>query len=127
MRILDLYIGRTFLTYCLLIMLVLAVLLSLFELIAQLDDVGKGSYRLPDALLFVFLTLPKRILDLLPITTLLGEHMAGRADHGNRLWLLINAELWYRMMIHGGTRESLRAVMERVVVRLRREISASAA
>jgi len=84
MRKLDVYIGRTFLTYCLLIMLVLAVLLSLFELIAQLDDVGKGSYRLPDALLFVLLTLPKRILDLLPITTLLGGivAMGTMADHG---------------------------------------------
>lgn len=84
MRILDLYIGRTFLTYCLLIMLILAVLLSLFELITQLDDVGKGSYRLHNALFFVFLTLPKRILDLLPITTLLGGivAMGTLADHG---------------------------------------------
>ncbi|MBB5348697.1 LPS export ABC transporter permease LptG [Desulfoprunum benzoelyticum] len=84
MRILDLYIGRTFLTYCLLIMLVLAVLLSLFELIAQFDDVGQGSYRMADAFLFVFLTLPKRILDLLPITTLLGGIVAigTMADHG---------------------------------------------
>lgn len=84
MRILDVYIGRTFLTYCLLIMFVLAVLLSLFELIAQLDDVGKGSYRLPNALFFVLLTLPKRILDLLPITTLLGGivAMGTMADHG---------------------------------------------
>ena len=84
MRILDVYIGRTFLTYCLLIMLVLAVLLSLFELISQLDDVGKGSYRLPDALFFVLLTLPKRILDLLPVATLLGGIVAMgiMADHG---------------------------------------------
>lgn len=84
MRKLDVYIGRTFLTYCLLIMLILAVLLSLFELITQLDDVGKGSYQLPDALFFVLLTLPKRILDLLPITTLLGGIVAlgTMADHG---------------------------------------------
>ena len=84
MRILDVYIGRTFLTYCLLIMLILAVLLSLFELISQLDDVGKGSYRLHNALFFILLTLPKRILDLLPITTLLGGivAMGAMADHG---------------------------------------------
>ena len=31
-----------------------------------------------------------------------------RADHGNRLWLLINAEIWYRMMILGQSREDLR-------------------
>jgi hypothetical protein len=40
---------------------------------------------------------------------LLNAHLAGRADHGNRLWLLINAELWYRMMILGESREDLRS------------------
>lgn len=52
------------------------------------------------------------ILQRGPIDALLGAHLAGRADHGNRLWLLINAELWYRMMIQGGTRESLRAELD---------------
>jgi asparagine synthase (glutamine-hydrolysing) len=47
-----------------------------------------------------------------PIDSLLTAHLAGRADHGNRLWLLINAELWYRMQIQGATRESLRAHFE---------------
>jgi asparagine synthase (glutamine-hydrolysing) len=47
-----------------------------------------------------------------PIDELLREHLSGRADHGNRLWLLINAELWYRMMITGGNRESLRAELD---------------
>ncbi len=42
-----------------------------------------------------------------PIERLLAEHMAERRDHGNRLWLLINAELWYRMMILGASREAL--------------------
>ncbi len=48
------------------------------------------------------------ILERAPIDALLQAHLARRADHGNRLWLLINAELWYRMMIQGGSRESLR-------------------
>jgi asparagine synthase (glutamine-hydrolysing) len=43
-----------------------------------------------------------------PIAEMLGAHLAGRADHGNRLWLLINAELWYRMQVLGDSRESLR-------------------
>lgn len=43
------------------------------------------------------------------IQKLLTTHLAGRADHGQRLWLLINAEIWHRMMIRGTTRESLRA------------------
>jgi asparagine synthase (glutamine-hydrolysing) len=43
-----------------------------------------------------------------PIAALLAAHQAHRADHGNRLWLIINAELWYRLMILGQSREELR-------------------
>ena len=32
---------------------------------------------------------------------LLQEHLTGRSDHGNRLWLLLNSEVWYRMLIEG--------------------------
>jgi asparagine synthase (glutamine-hydrolysing) len=34
-----------------------------------------------------------------PIAKLLSAHLEGRKDHGNRLWLLLNAELWYRVFI----------------------------
>jgi asparagine synthase (glutamine-hydrolysing) len=43
------------------------------------------------------------------IEALLSEHLSQRADHGNRLWLLCNAEIWYRMGIQGWTREQLKA------------------
>jgi asparagine synthase (glutamine-hydrolysing) len=43
-----------------------------------------------------------------PIEALVQAHQSGSADHGNRLWLLINAEIWYRMMILGESREQLR-------------------
>ncbi len=33
------------------------------------------------------------------INQLLGEHQSGNSDHGNRLWLLVNSEAWYRMFI----------------------------
>jgi len=58
---------------------------------------------LPDSLLVNSGVIRRRTIDLL-----LQAHLSGRADHGNRLWLLINAELWYRMMIAGHDRESLR-------------------
>jgi asparagine synthase (glutamine-hydrolysing) len=47
------------------------------------------------------------ILRRAPIERLLEAHLAGHVDHGNRLWLLINSELWYRMMILGHSREGL--------------------
>ena len=41
------------------------------------------------------------------IDALLRQQAAGRADHGNRLWLLLNAEAWYRMHIQGQSREAM--------------------
>lgn len=49
-----------------------------------------------------------RILDGEAMTQLIDEHSAKRADHGNRLWLLINAEIWYRMAILGQSKEDMR-------------------
>lgn len=84
MRKIDFYIGRSFIKYFFIIIIILMVLFSLFELLSQLDDVGKGSYRLHNALVFILLTLPKRLLDLMPISTLLGGIIALglMADHG---------------------------------------------
>jgi asparagine synthase (glutamine-hydrolysing) len=48
------------------------------------------------------------VLARAPIQQLLQEHLSGRVDHGNRLWLLINSEIWYRMMILGQPKESFR-------------------
>ena len=49
------------------------------------------------------------ILDGAAMTRLIDEHLAKRADHGNRRWLLINAEVWYRMKILGQSKEDMRA------------------
>lgn len=48
------------------------------------------------------------VLARAPIQSLLQEHASGHTDHGNRLWLLINSEIWYRMMILGQPREEFR-------------------
>ena len=41
------------------------------------------------------------------IDQLLAEHQSGQFDHGNRLWLLLNSEVWYRMFIDGQSAEDL--------------------
>lgn len=46
------------------------------------------------------------------IDRLLDEHQTGRTDHGNRLWLLLNSEVWYRMLIEGGSVEELSSLIE---------------
>ncbi len=47
------------------------------------------------------------ILNGAAIKSLVTQHTSHRADHGNRLWLLINAELWYRMSIRGESKSDL--------------------
>jgi lipopolysaccharide export system permease protein len=50
----------------------LTALFSLLELVDQLHDVGKGRYRLIDALIYVLLTAPARLLQLMPASVLLA-------------------------------------------------------
>ena len=46
-------------------------------------------------------------LQAAPIERLLGEHLNRKRDHGNRLWLLCNAEMWYRMQIQGWSKAAI--------------------
>ena len=48
------------------------------------------------------------ILEEKAIRRLLSEHLAGKVDHGTRLWLLCNAEIWYRMYIEGEDRDAMK-------------------
>ena len=41
------------------------------------------------------------------INSLLQEHMSGSRDNGNRLWLLLNSEVWYRMFIKDQSKDNL--------------------
>ena len=87
MKTLDRHIGLSFLRSFLLIFTILVALFSLLELISQLDDVGKGNYQIKDVLIFIGLTLPRRMLELMPISTLLSSVVALGilADHGELL------------------------------------------
>jgi len=51
-------------------------------------------------------------LDGAAVCAMLKEHLEKKSDHGQRLWLLCNAEIWYRMHIEGLTREELKRVLE---------------
>lgn len=45
------------------------------------------------------------------IDFLLEEHLNNRMDHGNRLWLLCNAEVWYRMFIENQSRDNIKELL----------------
>ena len=68
----DRYIMQRFLFGIIPALLLLLALFSFLTLAEELEDVGKGDFAMPDALMVVFLTTPKRIVDLLPVTALLG-------------------------------------------------------
>lgn len=52
------------------------------------------------------------ILNQNRINLLLTEHNSGKVDHGNRLWLLVNSEAWYRMFIVGMGKDELTSLLK---------------
>jgi lipopolysaccharide export system permease protein len=76
MKIIERYIALHTLYGVLVVLSLFAILFSFMELLSQINDVGKGNYQLLDAFVFVAATLPKRIVDLLPICILLGSIIA---------------------------------------------------
>ncbi|HEX7955244.1 MAG TPA: LPS export ABC transporter permease LptG [Burkholderiales bacterium] len=54
----------------------LLLLFAFFDLIQELGDLGRGSYRLPLAALYVCLSLPGRAYEILPVAALIGTLFA---------------------------------------------------
>lgn len=80
------YIVRTVLGYAALVMLVLLALGALFLFIGQQDDIGTGSYTATQALLFVALSLPSYLFQLLPVAALIGALLGlGNLARGSEL------------------------------------------
>lgn len=71
MHRLDLYIGKTVLAAIVAVLLVITGLAVLFAFIDQLGDL-EGAYTLKEALVYVGLTTPRRLYDVLPMSALIG-------------------------------------------------------
>lgn len=71
MRLLDHYIIKTVGGATLLVMLVVLSLDFIFGFIGELDDTS-NSYQALDALLYVVMTMPRRIYDYLPLGAFMG-------------------------------------------------------
>ena len=72
MTVLDRYIALNFLKALGYVLLLLLALFSFVSLAEELEDVGTGTFTTTDAVSVVLLTTPKRIVDLLPVSALLG-------------------------------------------------------
>jgi lipopolysaccharide export system permease protein len=73
MRTLGRYIARWVLGGTLLALAVLLALFTVFALLDELGDVGKGRYGLWEAVVYLSLTTPRRVYELVPLATLLGS------------------------------------------------------
>ncbi|MEZ5507655.1 MAG: LPS export ABC transporter permease LptG [Gammaproteobacteria bacterium] len=71
MKLLDAYIGKTVLFAILMVLLVLVGLDGTFAFLAEMNELEQG-YQAPQALLFILMTLPRRIYDFMPVGVLIG-------------------------------------------------------
>lgn len=83
MRTLTRYLGREVLVATLVVFGALLMLFAFFDLIRELDDVGKGSYTIGGALVYVALHLPARAYELFPVSALIGTLFAVSQLVGN--------------------------------------------
>lgn len=77
MKTLRRYLGREILAATALILLAFLLLFAFFDLIQELDDIGRAAgYSLKHALIFVLLSLPSRAYEVFPIAALIGTLFA---------------------------------------------------
>ena len=68
----DRHIAGSFLAGAAPALLVLLGLFSFIGLTEELEDVGKGSFLASDAVVIVLMSLPVRIIELAPVSALMG-------------------------------------------------------
>lgn len=75
MSILDRYILKSIVGSSLLVMGVLIALTGFVVFLGELDDVGRGSFGVWEALSYTLLMLPNQTFDMMPVAALLGSLM----------------------------------------------------
>ena len=78
------------------------------------------TYMLTDEFQLIYHTflqqsrlVAERFLNREYVNELLQEHLSGSFDHGQRLWLICSAEIWYRMNIDLEGREGIGELLRR--------------
>jgi len=72
MRTVTRYLAREIYRATALAFLAFLVLFAFFDLLSELDDLGRGSYRIQHAFLYVALLVPGHVYELFPIAVLVG-------------------------------------------------------
>ena len=71
--LIDRYIASHVISASLLILFLLIMLRAMFSLLEESNDIGRGQYQLADALLYVGLMLPQKVIELFPMGVLIGS------------------------------------------------------
>ncbi len=66
------YMAREIVSAILFVLIGFLALFAFFDLVNELEDIGRGGYRLQHAVGYVALGLPSRIYELMPIAALIG-------------------------------------------------------
>jgi asparagine synthase (glutamine-hydrolysing) len=61
-------------------------------------------------------SLERGLFDVDAVCQLANEHRAGLAEHGDRLWLLINLEIWQRLFLDGEHAADISQALSRTTV-----------
>ncbi len=72
LKIYERHLAREIYASTTLVLSAFLMLFAFFDLIHELESIGKGGYQLPHALAYVVLTLPGRLYELFPIGVLIG-------------------------------------------------------
>jgi len=72
LKVYERHLAREIYGATLLVLAAFLALFAFFDLIREMEDVGKGNYMLQHALGFVALTLPGRAYEILPVSVLIG-------------------------------------------------------
>src|SRR3989442_45939 len=76
MKIINRYLAQEITYSILLIMIGLLAMFSFFDLIQELENVGKGTYGIDKVLLFVLLSAPGHVYEVVPVAVLVGTMYA---------------------------------------------------
>ncbi len=76
MKLLTRYLSREIYSSLALVFAALLMLFAFFDLLGELNDMGRAHYTLSYVLLYVLLTVPNRIYELFPVAVLIGTIFA---------------------------------------------------
>ncbi len=72
MTLIGKYLGREIALSVVFVLAGFLALFSFFDLINELDDIGRNGYRIQHALGYVLLSLPARMYEIMPVAVLIG-------------------------------------------------------